>query len=223
MPDVQYLGHACFRLRGREGIVICDPFGRSVGVDLGRPSAHIVTVSHDHADHNNVAPIKPMREKLFVIDAPGEYEVGGVLIAGVRTYHDKAKGAELGVNTAFVIHLDDVVFCHLGDLGHELSQSQLEAIGNVDVLFVPVGGGETIGAAEAINVISQIEPRIVVPMHYATAQLSFDQQPLAPLERFTHEMGLKDVVPEEKLSVTAASLPGDSEETRVIVLRPVNE
>lgn len=222
MPDVQYLGHACFRLRGRDGIVICDPYGRSTGLDLGRPSAHIVTVSHGHPDHNNVAQVRPMREKLFVVEAPGEYEVGGVLITGVRTYHDKAKGAERGHNTVFVIHLDDVVFCHLGDLGHELSQAQVEAIGNVDVLFVPVGGGETIDAAEAINVISQIEPRIVVPMHYATAQLSFEQ-PLAPLDRFTHEMGIKEVVAEEKLSLAASNLPGDSEETRIVVLRSVNE
>lgn len=221
MPDIQYLGHACFRLRGRDGVVICDPFGRSVGSDIGRPTAHIATVSHAHPDHNNVAPIKPLREKLFVVEAAGEYEVGGILITGVRTYHDKAKGAELGPNIAFVIHLDEVVFCHLGDLGHELTQAQVEAIGNVDVLFVPVGGGETIGAAEAINVISQIEPRIVIPMHYATAQLSFDQ-PLAPLERFTHEMGLKEVVAEEKLSLSASSLPADTEETRVIVLKPVN-
>jgi L-ascorbate metabolism protein UlaG (beta-lactamase superfamily) len=222
MPDVQYLGHACFRLRGREGIVLCDPFSRSIGIDLGRPSAHIVTVSHDHPDHNNSAQIRPIREKLFVLDAPGEYEVTGVLITGVRTYHDKAKGAELGTNTVFVIRLDDVVFCHLGDLGHELSQHQLEAIGNVDVLFVPVGGGETIGAAEAINVISQIEPRIVVPMHFATSQLSFDQ-PLAPLERFTHELGLKEITPEDKLSLNATGLPAEREETRVVVLRPVKE
>jgi L-ascorbate metabolism protein UlaG (beta-lactamase superfamily) len=222
MPDVQYLGHSCFRLKGREGIVICDPFNRSIGIDLGRPSAHIATVSHAHPDHNNVAQVRPMRDKLFVLDAPGEYEVSGVLITGVRTYHDKAKGAELGQNTVFVIRLDDVVFCHLGDLGHELSQQQVEAIGNVDVLFVPVGGGETIGAAEAINVISQIEPRIVVPMHYATAQLSFDQ-PLASLERFTHELGLKEVSPEEKLTLNASALPAEREETRVVVLKPVNE
>ncbi len=221
MPDIQFLGHACFRLRGRDGIVICDPYSRSIGIDLGRPTAHIATISHDHPDHNNIAPIKPMREKLFVIDAPGEYEVGGILITGVRTFHDKAKGAELGQNTVFVIHLDDVVFCHLGDLGHELTQAQVEAIGNVDVLFVPVGGGETISPAEAISVISQIEPRIVVPMHFATAQLSFDQ-PLLPLERFTHEMGLKEVVAEEKLSLTAANLPAESEETRLVVLKPVN-
>lgn len=222
MPDVQFLGHACVRLRGRDGTVLCDPFGRDIGRDIGRPTAHIVTVSHDHPDHNNVAAVKPLREKLFVIDGPGEYEVSGVLITGVRTFHDKARGAERGPNTVFVIHLDDVTFCHLGDLGHELSQSQIEAIGDVDVLFVPVGGGETIGPAEASSVIAQLEPRIVVPIHYATSQLSFAYD-LAPLEKFTHEMGLKDVTAEEKLSVTAATLPPETEQARVVVLRAITD
>ncbi|MBK9710056.1 MAG: MBL fold metallo-hydrolase [Kouleothrix sp.] len=220
MPDIQYLGHACFRLRGRDRIVLCDPFDRSIGIDLGRPTAHIVTVSHEHTDHANVAAVKPMRERLFTIEGPGEYEVGGVLITGVRTYHDKQKGAELGSNTAYVIHLDDVVFCHLGDLGHELTTHQIDEIGTVDVLFVPVGGGETIGPAEAVGVISQIEPRIVVPMHYALpGQRSFSVD-LAPIEKFTHEIGLKEVVAEEKLTVTAANLPAEGEETRFVIMRP---
>jgi L-ascorbate metabolism protein UlaG (beta-lactamase superfamily) len=222
VPDVQYLGHSCFRLRGRDGIVICDPYSRSIGLDIGRPSAHIVTVSHDHPDHNYTAGVKPMRERIFVIDGPGEYEVSGVLITGVSTAHDKSKGAERGFNTVFVIHLDDVVFCHLGDLGHELTQGQIEEIGDVDVLFVPVGGGETIGPAEATNVISQIEPKIVVPMHYATAQLSFEYD-LAPIEKFAHERGLKEIALEDKLSVTATNLPPEGEDTRVVIMRAVNE
>ncbi len=222
MPDVQYLGHSCFRLRGRDGIVLCDPYSRAIGMDLGRPSAHIVTVSHNHADHNFVAGVKPLRERLFVVDGPGEYEINGVLITGVRTAHDTQKGAERGFNTVFVIHLDDVVFCHLGDLGHELTQTQLEEIGDVDVLFVPVGGGETIGPVEANNVISQIDPKIVIPMHYAAPQLSFEYQ-LAPLEKFTHERGIKEISLEEKLSVTTANLPAETEETRVVMLRPNNE
>lgn len=142
MADIQYLGHSCFRLRGRDGIVLTDPYDRSVGRDLGRPTAHIVTVSHHHPDHDNVAAVRPVRDRVVVIDGPGEYEVGGILITGVRTFHDKQKGAELGRNTVYVIHLDDIVFCHLGDLAHELSAQQLEEIGSVDVLFVPVGGGE---------------------------------------------------------------------------------
>lgn len=220
MPDIQYLGHACFRLRGRDGIVLMDPFDRSIGIDIGRPTAQIVTVSHAHPDHANTSAVRPLRERIFVIDGPGEYEVGGILITGVRTYHDKKKGAELGTNTVYVVHLDDMVFCHLGDLGHELSTQQLDEIGTVDVLFIPVGGGETIGPAEAASVIGQLEPRIVVPMHYALdGQQSFTLE-LAPLDKFIQEVGLKDVVAEEKLNVTAATLPPEGEETRIVVMKP---
>lgn len=220
MADVQYLGHSCFRIRGRDGIVITDPYDRSVGLDLGRPTAHIVTVSHQHPDHANLAAVRPMRERLFTIDGPGEYEVGGILIGGVRTYHDKQKGAERGFNTVYVFHIDDVVFCHLGDLGHELLSHQIDEIGNIDVLFLPVGGGETIGPAEAVNVIGQLEPRIVIPMHYAQpGQQHFDLQ-LAPLERFVHEVGLKDYTLEEKLSISASSLPAQGEEMRIVVMQP---
>jgi L-ascorbate metabolism protein UlaG (beta-lactamase superfamily) len=221
MPDIQYLGHSCFRLRGRDGILLTDPFDRSIGMDVGRPTAHIVTVSHKHADHANIAAVKPLRDQLFVIDGPGDYEVSGILVSGVRTFHDSKKGAELGKNTVYVIHLDDVVFCHLGDLGHELTTQQLDEIGSVDVLFIPVGGGETISPATATSVISQIEPRVVVPMHYALdGQQSFMAE-LAPLDKFTHELGLKEVVAEEKLTVAANSLPAEGEETRVVIMKRV--
>lgn len=222
MPDIQFLGHSSFRIRGRDGIVLTDPYDRSVGLDIGKPTAHIVTISHAHPDHTNVAAVKPMREKVFTIEGPGEYEVGGVMISGVQTYHDKKKGEELGRNTAYVVHLDDVVFCHLGDLGHELSARQLEEIGAVDVLFLPVGGGETIGPAEASNVIGQIEPRIVVPMHYAQdgQQQSFTTQ-IGTLDAFLQEMGIKEPQIEDKLNITAANLPAEGEQPRIIVMRPV--
>ena len=221
MPDIQYLGHSCFRLRGRDGIVLTDPFDRSTGMDIGRPTAHIVTVSHAHADHANTAAVKPMRDDLFVIDGPGDYEVSNILVSGVRTFHDSKKGAELGRNTVYVIHVDDVVFCHLGDLGHELTTQQLDEIGSVDVLFIPVGGGETISPATATSVISQIEPKIVVPMHYALDGQQTFMSDLAPLDKFTHELGLKDVVAEEKLTVTANNLPAEGEETRVVIMKRV--
>lgn len=222
LADIYYLGHSCFRLRGRDGIVICDPFDRSVGLDLGHPTAHIVTISHNHPGHNNATAVRPVRDDVFVIDGPGEYEVKGVLITGIRTYHDTEQGAARGHNTMYVIHIDDVVFCHLGDLGHELSQSQLEDVGDVDVLFVPVGGEETIGPTEAISVISQIEPRIVIPMHYGLEQHTFLRN-LAPLEKFTHELGLKDFLPQEKVSITPSNLSTEGEEMRTIVMRPTSD
>ena len=220
MPEIQYLGHSCFRLRGREGTVITDPYDKSVGLDIGKPAAHIATISHSHGDHSHTAAVKPMREKLFTVSGPGEYEIGGILITGVRTFHDKQKGADLGSNTAYVIHIDDVVFCHLGDLGHELSAGQLDEIGNVDVLFIPVGGGETIDAATAASVISQLEPRIVIPMHYSTGGQSSFLSDLAPVDKFMHELGVKEFVPEKSLNVTPSNLPSEGEQTRVVVMQP---
>ncbi len=220
MPDIQYLGHSCFRLRGRDGTVICDPYDRSVGLDIGKPAAHIVTVSHQHPDHANVAAVKPLRERIFLIDGPGEYEVGGISVTGVRTFHDKHKGAERGGNTVYVIHMDDIVFCHLGDLGHELTTHQIDDIGNVDVLFIPVGGDETIGPSEAVSIISQIEPRIVIPMHYALNEQRSFEHDLTSVDKFVHEVGLKDVVPEEKLNITPSNLPSETEETRFVIMKP---
>jgi L-ascorbate metabolism protein UlaG (beta-lactamase superfamily) len=191
---------------------------------MGRPTAHIVTVSHDHPGHNNTAGVRPMRDPVFVVDGPGEYEVRNVLITGVRTYHDKEKGTRRGFNTIYAIYLDEVVYCHLGDLGHDLSPGQIEEIGNVDVLFVPVGGDETIEPSEAMSVISQIEPRVVIPMHYAheSSQTSFIRE-LTPLDKFIHEMGLKEVVPQEKVSISPSTLPSEDQETRFIVMRPTND
>ncbi len=220
MPDIQYLGHSSFRLRGRDGIVVTDPYDRSVGLDIGKPTASIVTISHDHADHANSAAVRPAREKVFTIDGPGEYEVSGILITGVTTFHDKKRGEELGKNTVYIIHLDDVVFCHLGDLGHELTTQQIDDIGAIDVLLIPVGGGETIGPSEAINVISQLEPRIVIPMHYAQSDQASFMQELVPLEKFTHELGLKEFELQEKLSISASSLPAEGEETRIMLMKP---
>lgn len=221
MADIQYLGHACFRLRGREGIVLCDPYHASVGFEVGKPTAHIVTVSHHHPGHDNVAAVRPLRDRLMVIDGPGEYEIRGIMITGIRTYHDHRNGAERGFNTVYVIRIDDVTFCHLGDLGHDLSQQQIEDIGSVDVLFVPVGGGATIGPEEAANVVSQIEPRIVIPMHYATPHHAPGSM-LAPLDRFIQEFGLKDPVFQEKFSVTPTTLSSDAE-TQVLLMHAARE
>jgi L-ascorbate metabolism protein UlaG (beta-lactamase superfamily) len=216
MPDITYLGHACFRLRGRDGIVLCDPFDRSIGLDIGRPGAHIVTVSHDDPAYNNVAAVKPMRESVFPIQGPGEYEVSGILITGVRTFRDNEKGKLKGFNTAYVIHIDDVVFCHLGALAHELSQSQVEALGSVDVLFVPIGDDDTLSVSAAQNVIHQIQPRMVIPMLYGNAQPDSEG---SLLNKFIHEFGLKDIEPQEKVSVTTANLPGEEEQARFVIMQ----
>jgi L-ascorbate metabolism protein UlaG (beta-lactamase superfamily) len=219
VPEITYPGYACVRLRGRDGTVICDPFSRATGLDLGRPTAHIVTISHNHPAHNHHESVRSLRDELFLVDGPGEYEVRGVLITGVRTHYgrEEEEQDDRGFNNVYVIHLDDVAFCHLGSLSHELTRTQLEEIGNVDVLFVPVGGGASLGPDEAQGVISQLEPRIIIPMRYAMPQLVPDYA-LAPLDKFLHEIGLKDATPQEKVSITPASLASEEREARTIVM-----
>jgi L-ascorbate metabolism protein UlaG (beta-lactamase superfamily) len=210
VAELTWLGHACFRLRGREAVLVLDPVGRHLGYDISRVRADIVTVSHQHTGHNNTAAIK---STFTLIDGPGEYEIRDIFITGVRTYHDEARGAEYGHNTVYVIQLEDLVFCHLGDLGHALTSDQMEQIGDVDVLMVPAGG-VPLAAAKAAEVISQLEPGLVVPMHYATGSMT-PPPGLDTLEKFSREMGLHDPAVREKLTVRRSDIP---DETQIVVL-----
>jgi len=208
--EIIWYGHACFRLhqRGRPTIVT-DPYDNSTGYILPRLRADIVTVSHDHSDHNYVQGI---RGRPKVLTSPGEYEIQGVFVTGVPTFHDRKQGKDRGRNTVFLFDFDGLTICHLGDLGHVLTQSQAEALGSVDVLLIPVGGVYTITSARAAEVVSLLEPRLVIPMHYKTKALNFRLSTVGP---FLKEMGAEDITPRESLKVTKASLP---EETEVVVL-----
>ncbi len=207
--DIIWLGHSCFQLRGREATLILDPPSPESGYVLGPLTANIVTVSHDHPGHNNVAAVPKARK---VLSGPGEYEVAGVLIEGVRTNHDAEGGRSLGRNTAYIIAIDGVRVCHLGDLGHVPTAAQVQALGTVDVLMVPVGGGTALASAAAVEAIALLAPRLVVPMHYLTPA---SDAALDPVEKFLREMGLSDLEPQSRLTVTPTNLPL---ETRVVLL-----
>ncbi len=199
--DISWLGHSCFRIRGSHTIVITDPYPPSVGYSLGKPTAHIVTVSHQHSGHSYVQGISG--EPRLVIK-PGEYEISGVLIIGIATFHDADRGEKKGKNIVYLMEVDEILICHLGDLGHVLTTEQVEEIGNVDVLLLPVGGVSTIDAPMAAQVVRQLEPKAVIPMHYKTPALSRE---LEPVERFIKEMGVQQIEPQPKLSLTKSSLP----------------
>jgi len=208
--DVTWLGHGCFRLRGRSAAVVTDPYPPAIGLKLSRLDADLVTVSHEHENHNYTQVVRDAYE----IRGPGEYEVAGVSVIGVPTFHDAEKGAKHGRNTVYLIEIDDVRVCHLGDLGHKLDDAEAEAISAPDVLLVPVGGHTAIDAAQAAEVVRQLEPRYVVPMHYAIPGLKLQ---LDSLDRFLKEMAVTASEPQPKLSVQRSSGEYD---TKVVVLEP---
>jgi len=199
--DISWLGHSCFRIKGAHATVITDPYSPDLGYTSGKPTARIVTVSHQHPGHSYVQGVGG--EPKWVI-GPGEYEIGGVLIIGLTTFHDGEKGGKRGKNTIYLMEVDEVSVCHLGDLGHVLTTEQVEELGNVDVLLLPVGGVSTIDAPMAAEVVRQLEPKVVIPMHYKTEALNRE---LEPVERFLKEMAVKEINSQPKLSFTKANLP----------------
>lgn len=211
--DIVHLGHAAFKLRGKTTTVVTDPY-TDIGLKFPKHvEADIVTVSHDHTDHNGVGIIEGSP---FVVSGPGEYEIKGVGIVGLSSYHDAEKGAKRGRNTIYRIDIEGVSIVHLGDLGHTLTTADVEHFDTVDILCMPVGGVYTIDAATAATIINEIEPSIVIPMHYHVPGLDEKMfADLAPLSVFLKEIGKEDVVPQSKLSITRDKLP---ETLQVVVL-----
>lgn len=204
--EIQYLGHACFRLKGKNATVITDPFDpKMVGIKFPKTSADIVTISHLHKDHSYT---KEIEGEELIINGPGEYEVKGIKILGISSFHDAKEGKERGKNTIYRIEVDKVSIIHLGDLGHKLTDGEVDSLGNVDILLVPVGGFYTINAAEATLVSSQIEPKIIIPMHYNRKDLNQENfGKLESVDVFLKEMGKAGVIPQPKLVITKEKLP----------------
>jgi len=170
LADVEWLGHSCFAVRGKTKTLMFDPF-KGIGLPEPKAKADIVLCSHGHQDHNNTKPVS--HEKSIVMEAfTGTKQIDDVSIKGVLAFHDDSQGSKRGRNSVYVVHFEDVAFCHLGDLGHELTSSQVSEIGSVDVLFFPVGGFFTIGPKEARQVMESLRPRIAVPMHYRAPGMS---------------------------------------------------
>lgn len=207
--EVTYLGLSSFKLKSKKTALVMDPFDpKMVGLPFPAQKADIVTVSHDHGDHNNISAIKGYHK---LINAPGEYEVMGISVIGLPSYHDKERGRERGENTIFVFEAEHIRLAHLGDLGHELSDADVNRIGDIDVLMVPVGGVYTIDSNEAVNVVAKIEPKIVIPMHYRTKDLNSEIfGKLEGVEAFVNASGLK-VKEEDKLVLDELKLPEDEQ------------
>ena len=210
--DITWYGNSCFRIIERGmAAVVTDPYDPEIiGFDYGKLRADVVTISCDRPEHNFV---KGIRSKAFEITGPGEYEIGGVFITGVQI-NGKNKKNEDGVSDiVYVMDYSGLTVAHLGELNSVPSQTEVEGLGEVHVALVPVGGETSLNAAKAAEVISLLEPRIVVPMHYGTPE---NKLPLAPLSKFLKEMGLNQVETVDTLKLSSVNaLP---EETRVMVL-----
>ena len=202
--NISWLGHSCFKIVGREVNVVTDPFSPTLGL-LGKAAADIVTVSHQHEGH---AYVEGIGGEPKLVNGPGEYEINGVLIIGIGTYHDAEGGRQRGKNTVYLMEVDGISVCHLGDLGHVLSTGQVEELGSVDVLLLPVGGVSTIDAPMAAEVVRQLNPKVVIPMHYQIPALN---RTLEPVDRFLKEIGVKEVNSQTKLSFTKPSLPDNTQ------------
>ena len=196
--NIQYYGHSCFKItakssgRGSEDIAIfTDPFDKSIGLRPPQGNADMVLVSHDHHDHNNVEALKGEPR---IIDIPGEYSVKGVNIIGISSFHDNKEGAERGLNTIFVLEAEDLRICHLGDLGCDLTEKQIEIISGVDVLMIPVGGKYILDSKTGSDIVKKIEPKIIIPMHYKINGIKLD---IDDEKKFCNEIGN---CPKEKVS-----------------------
>ncbi len=211
---ITWLGHSCFKIEekinGENVSLITDPFSKEIGLKAPNVEADIVSVSHDHDDHNNVSSL---RGNPFIIDCAGEFDVKGIIVEGIRSFHDDKDGSERGDNIIFRFDIEGISLAHLGDLGDALDNKQLEKLGGVDVLFIPVGGKYTLDAKKAVEVISQIEPRIVIPMHYKTEDLKID---IDGVDKFVKELGIEPNY-EEKFKISKKDLP--SEDMNLVIFK----
>ena len=214
MVSVKWLGHACFEIKSRITIVTDPHDGEGIGLKPPQSEADLVLISHEHHDHKDGASLVAKQNAEVLISYVGEKTVREIHVKGIKTYHDPTSGSQRGGNSAYVFEVEGISFCHLGDLGEILTEKQLNDIGHVDVLIIPVGGTYTLDADEATEVASKISPRIIIPMHYKIAGLSL---PIAGVDGFLK--GKKNIKRIDSNAFTVAKniLP---KETEIIVLSP---
>ena len=214
--NIVWHGHSLFQIttnpqKNSPIKIVVDPYDKSIGLRVPKLEANILLITHQHNDHNN---IKAVSGNPFLIEGPGEYDVKNVFIEGIPSFHDDSQGEKRGENTIYVIESEDLRICHLGDLGQkELTEQQLEKIGDIDILMIPVGGTYTISVQETGKIMSQLEPHITIPMHYGLPNLKIK---LDPISKFLKAFGLKSLSPIKKLSIKKKDIASD--EAKIIIL-----
>lgn len=236
--QIFWKGQSCFQIISQTGknnqvLLVIDPFDETTGLRVPKLEADILLITHSHPDHNNKRAISG---NPFVVEGAGEYEIKNIFVQGIPSWHDEEEGKKRGENTIYTIEAEELRLCHLGDFGQkELLNGQLEKISDVDILMIPVGGTYTIDSKIAAKVVSQIEPRIVIPMHYQIPKLKvhpvkssrsevfakggqFNGVKLDGSDKFLKAMGAKTIEPLPKFSVKKKDLPEDG--TKIIILKP---
>lgn len=213
---IQWYGQSCFKITSGEFVLVVDPFSKEVGLTPPRFKTDVALVTHSHFDHANT---EALAGEPAVVSGPGEYEVRGVYVRGLETYHDKSKGRERGLNTIYEIELEELRILHLGDFGEGAIRDEiLDQIEDTDILMVPVGGKFTIDGEEATKVVKQLEPKIVIPMHYKVPGITVG---LDSAEKFLKEIGASKNEPQERLTIKKKDLVG-KEKTEVVILKLAN-
>ncbi len=223
-------GQSCFQITTQKGknnlvSVVIDPFDETIGLRTPKMVADVLLITHSHHGHDNRKAVlglpsqiseKPGRASPFVIDSPGEYEIKEVFVQGISSFHDNSQEKERGETIIYIIEAEGIRLCHLGDLDQkELTIEQVEKIGDIDILMLPIGGIHTISAEEAVKIMSQIEPKIIIPMYYQIPNLKVK---LEDLTKFLKIIGMKTIEPQSKLSIKKKDISG--EEAKVIILKP---
>jgi len=204
---IQWYGQACFKLQAKDLTIITDPYRKDCGLTPPRFQTNITLLSD-----SRLLDASAVKSESFIIDGPGEYERMGAMIKGITSYQDDQEGVKKGLNTIYIIEIENVKICHLGNLGHALSDKQIERIDGVDILLAPVGE-KALAIKEVVDIVSEIDPRIIVPMSYRIPQL---KEKLTPVDKFLAEMGTKKEKPLSKLVVKKKNLP--AEETQIVLL-----
>lgn len=215
---INWFGQSCFKIQGQDSTLITDPFDNSFGLKIPRLTADIVTVSHDDNEANNIEAVKGMGENQpFVINNPGEYEIKNIFVYGIPTHHGEQGGKEKSLTNLYLIEIDQIKIAHLGNLDHVLSNGEVERLEGADILMIPVGGNTTLSAKQATELISQLEPRIVIPMYYQIPGLK-SKNKIDGISSFCKEFGVCPTEEINKFKVTKKDLP--QEDLKVIIMQP---
>lgn len=215
--EITWLGYSSFRIKGKDTVLITDPFPSGKEDRSSQISANIVTVSHQHYHHSYLEGIEG---NPVVINGPGEYEVAEVFIWGYPSFHDSESGTKLGKNTVYLMHWEDLTLCHLGDIGHIPGPELAAKLSNIDILMVPAGSGSTLKASIAAQVVRLLEPKIIIPMHFRADSGAASEaipQDSDTVNKFLAEVGGKDAAPQPRFNISRSSIP---EKTKVVLLNP---